>query len=93
MHGRRRVPGSPASCLQAQRLAELLRRQRRRRMCGHANVDDGAAAMRQNHEHEQQSVGHGRHDEEGCGGDLVAVIGQERPPCLGVGAGGTACIS
>ena len=39
--------------------------------------------MRQNHQHEQQSIRHGRHDEEIGGGDLVDVIGEERTPALG----------
>jgi hypothetical protein len=52
-------------------------------MRGHRDVDDAATVMGKDHQHEQQSIRSGGHDEEVGGCDLVEMIGKERPPCLG----------
>jgi hypothetical protein len=54
-------------------------------MRGDRDVRDAPTLVGQNDEHEQQSIGDGRHDEEIGSRDLVDVIGEERPPGLGDG--------
>src|SRR5262245_44201020 len=71
---RRVVPG--------ERLAELLRRPRRSRMIGDADVHVAPTLMRQNHENEQQAARRRWHDEEVRRHDLADVIPQECPPWL-----------
>ena len=64
-------------------LAELLRRPRRGRMRGDADVHDAATPMGQDDQHEQQSIRDGGHDEEIGGGDLADMIREKRAPRLG----------
>jgi hypothetical protein len=54
-------------------------------MRGDRDVRDAPTLVGQNDEHEQQSIGDGRHDKEIGSRDLVDVIGEERPPGLGDG--------
>jgi hypothetical protein len=49
-------------------------------MRGDRDVSDAPTLVIQNDQHEQQSIGDGRHDEEIGGRDLVDVISEERPP-------------
>jgi hypothetical protein len=52
-------------------------------MGGHRDVDDAATVMGQDDQHEQQSIRHSGYDEEVSGCDLMDMIREERPPCLG----------
>jgi hypothetical protein len=70
-------------CVFRKRFAELLGGPGRSRMRGDRDVHDVATPMRQDDEHEQQSIGDGGHDEEIGGHDLIDVIGEECPPGLG----------
>ena len=71
---RRLVPGK--------RFAELLRHPRGRRVIGDRHVDDAAALVRENHEHEQEPAGGRRDDKEIGGGDLLDMVGEKRAPRL-----------
>ena len=65
------------------RLAQLLGRPRRRRMCGNRDMPDASPIVGEEHEDEQEAIGHGRDHEEIGRHDLADVIRQERAPGLG----------
>ncbi len=61
---------------------QLLGGPRRGRMLGHRDVHDPSPIVGEDDEHEEQSEGDGRHDEEVGRHDLVGVIREERAPRL-----------
>jgi hypothetical protein len=60
----------------------LLRRPRGGGVVGDRHVDDAAALMREDDEHEQEPAGRGRDNEEIGGGNLVEMVLEERAPSL-----------
>ena len=64
------------------RLAQLLGRPRRRRMRGDRDVPDASPIVGEEHQDEQEAVGHRRDHEEIGRDDLADVIPQERAPGL-----------
>jgi len=72
----------PRDLVPRKRLAKLLGGPRRRGMGGDRQVHDAATLMRQNDQHEEESTGGGRHDEEIGGGDLADMIREKRAPRL-----------
>jgi hypothetical protein len=65
-----------------ERVAQLLHGPRGRRMRGYRHMDDSAAFVGEDHQHEQQPTGRGRYDKEVRRHDLPDVIRKEGLPGL-----------
>ena len=72
----------PRDFVPRKRLAELLGGPRRRRVGGDRDVHDTATLVRQDDQHEEQSICGGGHHEEIGGCDLADMIREKRAPRL-----------
>ena len=72
----------PRDLVPRKRLAELLGGPCRRGMGGDGHVHDAATLVRQDDQHEEQSIRGGGHDEEIGGRDLADMIREKRAPRL-----------
>ena len=69
-------------CVTRKCFAELLGGPGGRRVIGDRHMHDTTALMRENDQHEQESAGCRRDDEEVSGRNLLKVVGEERSPGL-----------